>query len=219
MEDVGKWIAKKEVVARTGLTARPLERKVKRGELRRKTRRSLIVVMFLCTSAPFLWAEDQAAFFESVKKGAAQGEVKAQTTLGVMYDKGKGVPQDYPEALKWYRLAATQGDALAQYNLGVMYDMGKGVPQDYAEALKWYRLAAAQGDAEAQTNLGVMYAQGKGVLQDYVQAHKWFTLAAVTFTTPSERDQAAQARDRVAAKMTPAQIAEAQKLAREWKKQ
>ena len=62
-----------------------------------------------------------------------------------MYDKGQGVPQDYAEAVKWYRLAAEQGDADAQYNLGVMYDNGQGVPQDYAEAVKWYRLAAEQG--------------------------------------------------------------------------
>jgi TPR repeat protein len=100
-----------------------------------------------------------------------------------------------------------------------MYAQGEGVPRDYTEAVKWYRLAAAQGDAFAQFNLGVMYSKGDGVPQDYVQAHKWFTLAAATFTTPSERDQAAKARDRIAAKMTPAQIAEAQKLAREWQKQ
>jgi TPR repeat protein len=64
-----------------------------------------------------------------------------------------------------------------------------------------------------------MYEWGTGVPQDYVQAHKWFNLAAATFTTPSGHDMAVQARDRVAAQMTPAQIAEAQKLAREWKKQ
>ncbi len=47
-----------------------------------------------------------------------------------MYDNGRGVPQDYQEALKWYRLAAEQGNAIAQYNLGFMYDNGEGVPQD-----------------------------------------------------------------------------------------
>ena len=62
-----------------------------------------------------------------------------------MYRNGEGVPQDYAEAVKWYRLAAEQGDADAQYNLGLMYDNGNGVPQDYKEAVKWYRLAAEQG--------------------------------------------------------------------------
>ena len=136
-----------------------------------------------------------------------------------MYAHGHGVPQDYAEALKWYRLAAAQGDAEAQLNLGVMYAHGHGVPQDYAEALKWFRLAAAQGHAEAQYNLGVMYLNGQGIAQDDVQAYKWFDLAAATYTAKPERDEAVKARDSVAARMTPAQIAEAQKLAREWKKQ
>ena len=69
------------------------------------------------------------------------------------------MPQDYAEAVKWYRKAADQGDAAAQFNLGVMYATGQGVPQDYAEAVKWYRKAAEQGHAGAQYNLGVMYDQ------------------------------------------------------------
>ena len=73
------------------------------------------------------------------------------------YDTGEGVPQDYAEAVKWYRLAAEQGYAAAQFNLGVGYANGEGVPQDYAEAVKWYRLAAEQGYAAAQYNLGVMH--------------------------------------------------------------
>jgi TPR repeat protein len=148
---------------------------------------------------------------------AAQGHADAQFNLGFMYAKGRGVPQDYGLALKWYRLAAAQGHAKAQSNLGVMYYKGNGVPQDYAEALKWFRLAAAHGNAEAQSNLGVLYYRGNGVSQDSVQAYKWFSLAAATFTEKQAREEAAKTRDSVAAGMTPAQIAEAQKLAREWK--
>ena len=70
-----------------------------------------------------------------------------------MYDNGEGVPQDYKEAIKWYRLAAEQGNANAQYNLGLMYDNGEGVPQDYKEAVKWYRLAAEQGMRKLNTIL------------------------------------------------------------------
>ena len=95
-----------------------------------------------------------------------------------MYYHGAGVPQDYAEAVKWYRKAGEQGYAGAQYNLGFMYAKGKGVPQDYAEAGKWYRKAAAQGLAEAQNNLGIMYAKGKGVPQDYHEAAKWYRKAA-----------------------------------------
>ena len=66
-----------------------------------------------------------------------------------MYQSGQGVPQDYADAMKWYRLAADQGDEDAQNNLGVMYAKGQGVPQDYAEAYVWFSVAAAGGDAKA----------------------------------------------------------------------
>ena len=160
--------------------------------------------------------QDYAAAVSWYRKAADQGDADAQYNLGVMYDNGQGVPQDYAAAVSWYRKAADQGDADAQYNLGVMYDNGQGVPQDYAAAVSWYRKAADQGYADAQYNLGVMYDNGQGVPQDYVQAHMWFNLAAAT-SRKRGRDKAVKNRDRVAAKMTPAQIAEAQKLAREWK--
>jgi TPR repeat protein len=102
----------------------------------------------------------------------------AQFNLGAMYDNGRGVRQDYDEAVKWYRLAADQGDAGAQSNLGVKYDLGRGVPQDHVEAVKGYRLAADQGLADAQCNLGGMYDRGRGVPQDFTEAIKWYRLAA-----------------------------------------
>ncbi len=71
--------------------------------------------------------------------------------------------------------------------------------------------------ALAQTNLGVRYAKGEGVPQDYVQAHRWLNLAASNFLPAEKRDKAVKKRDIVAKRMTPAQISEAQKLAREWK--
>jgi uncharacterized protein len=134
-----------------------------------------------------------------------------------MYREGRGVPQDYAAAAAWYRKAADQGDASAQNNLGFMYHRGRGVPQDYAAAAVWYRKAADQGNASAQNDLGFMYGEGRGVPQDYVQAHMWFDIAAANLSIEQERDTAVRNRDKVAAKMTLAQIAEAQKLAREWK--
>ena len=109
---------------------------------------------------------------------AEQGEVGAQIMFGRMYHWGDGVPQDFTEAVKWYRLAAEQGNAYAQTALGVMSYAGDGVPQDATEAVKWFRLAAEQGDADAQTMVGAMYANGDGVLQDYAEAVKWYRLAA-----------------------------------------
>jgi TPR repeat protein len=61
-----------------------------------------------------------------------------------MYARGLGVPQDYAEAVRWYRLAADQGHASAQNNLGVMYATGEGVLQDYVQAHMWYNLAASR---------------------------------------------------------------------------
>ena len=148
--------------------------------------------------------------FKLWKPLAAQGNESAQHNLGWMYDKGKGAPQDYAEAVRWYKLAAAQGDAFAQYNLGWMYGKGQGIPQDYAEAARWYKLAAAQGLADAQYNLGNMYRLGLGIPQDHERAHLWLNLAA----TKGDSD-AVKNRDITAKKMTPQQIAEAQKMARE----
>jgi len=112
---------------------------------------------------------------------------------------------------------AEAGDPAAQHKLGFMYANGRGVTQDEAAAVSWYRKAADQGYANAQSNLGVMYANGQGVPQDYVQAHKWFNLGSARATAADDRDRNAKNRDEVAAAMTPAQIAEAQRLASAWK--
>ena len=61
-----------------------------------------------------------------------------------MYEKGKGIPLDYRDALQWYTRAAEQGDVNAQVHIAWMYEVGEGVPQDYQEAAKWWRLAADQ---------------------------------------------------------------------------
>ncbi len=133
--------------------------------------------------------------------------------------------QDYVTALRlWRPLAAelgyAHGLAAAQYNLGLMYQDGQGVQQNYSLAVNWYWLAAAQGHGRAQNDIGYMYLNGLGVPQDYVLAHMWFNLAAAgspsEFSDAKTRAQAAENRDLAARKMTPAQIAEAQRRAREW---
>ncbi len=88
---------------------------------------------------------------------------------------------------------------------------------DYATALREWRPLAEQGVAEAQYNLGVMYGNGEGVPQDEAQAYMWFKLASSTFPPGENRNIAVKSHDTVAKRMTPAQISEAQKLAREWK--
>ncbi|MGO9018387.1 MAG: tetratricopeptide repeat protein [Syntrophobacteraceae bacterium] len=150
---------------------------------------------------------------EDLKPSAEQRLAGLQVDLGVMYNFGQGVPREYAEAVKFYRGEAELGNVGAQYRLGLMYAKGRGVPQDSIEAAKWYRKAAEQGHADAQHDLGVMYLDGEGVPQDFVQAHMWLDLAA------EQGDQRSrQLRDEVAEKMTPAEIAEAQRLASERKR-
>ncbi len=157
-------------------------------------------------------AQDNAEAVKWFRRAAEQGDAKAQSNLGFIYGEGLGVSQDDAQALKWFRKAAEQGDARAQYNLGLMYDKGRSVPQDDAEAMKWWRKAAEQGNAGAQFNLGAFYANGQCVPQDYVLAHMWLSLAGAQGQISATKN-----RDLAAKRMTPAQIAEAQKLAREWK--
>jgi TPR repeat protein len=144
------------------------------------------------------------------------GLATLETLVGDMYYYGHGVSRDYSEAASWYRGAAEKGSALAQSTLGDIYYYGRGVPQDYVEAVKWWQLAADQGVAVAQLNLSVMYANGDGVAQDYVKAHLYANLAAAHLPPGEDHDIAVKNREIVAKLMTPAQVAEAQREAREW---
>ena len=178
-----------------------------------------VLPLWLATSAWAGFDEGLAAYYrgdyatalEEWLPVAEQGHADAQYNLGSMYDEGQGVPRDAAEAAKWHRKAAVQGHADAQLSLALMYSYGDGVPQDYTKAAKWYRLAAEQGRARAQYILGIMYVKGQGVPQDYFQAHMWWNLAAALGLEVGRKD-----RDLLAEKMTPADISEAQRLAREW---
>jgi TPR repeat protein len=95
-----------------------------------------------------------------------------------MYNDGKGVPQSYAKALRWWQKAADQGHTEAQYNLGGMYVNGRGVTQSDMAAVHWFRKAADTGLAEAQHSLGSMYMKGQGVTQSVVEAARWSRKAA-----------------------------------------
>jgi len=154
---------------------------------------------------------DYATALREFKPMAERGDAGAQYNLGVMYANGRGVPRDDAEAAKWFNKATEQGNAKAQYALGLLYGHGHGVPQDYAKAVSLWLPIAEKGDTAAQYVLGIMYAKGQGVPQDYLQAYKWYNLAA------SKGDKlAVAARDTLAARMTPADLSEAQRLSREW---
>jgi uncharacterized protein len=157
------------------------------------------VILLLCVAAP-------VAAQQGLRSSPAIS-VEILTALNA-FDRG-----DYAFALRIIRPLADQGIAGAQQALGAMYLEGFDGSPDAAAAVSWFRKAADQGHALAQYGLGAVYYDGRGAPQDYVLAHMWFNLAAATGMV----DSAAGDRDMVAAKMTPAQIAEAQKLAREWK--
>ncbi|MBM9519136.1 sel1 repeat family protein [Desulforhopalus vacuolatus] len=149
--------------------------------------------------------------FKWYKKAAEQGVPDAQYNIGLMYLKGQGVTQNYVQAFKWCKKVAEQGYSDAQYDIGVMYSKGQGTTQNYTQALKWYKKAAEKGYSDAQNNLGLMYEFGKGVLQNYIQAYIWYNVCA-----ESGYPVAIKNRDRVTSKMTSEQIAQAQKMTREW---
>jgi TPR repeat protein len=119
---------------------------------------------------------------------------------------------DFKTALREWQPMAEQGDARAQFYFGLLYENGDGVPLDYAKARQWYEKAAVQGDAKAQLYLGLQSSFGQGVPMDLVDAYMWYSLAGGNGNAHAPGYRADLSRQ-----MTPAQIAEAQKRARDWK--
>jgi TPR repeat protein len=145
----------------------------------------------------------------------------AECCLGDAYLDGKGVPQDYAQAMAFFRKAADSGYDIAQFKLGEMYRLGQGVAPDYSEAGRWYEWAAKSIEGSladiSRCNLGLLYA-GAGVMQDDVEAYKWFNL--MDFRLPQGYDELhkkyVNAREQMAERMTSEQIAEAQHRAEDW---
>ena len=139
---------------------------------------------------------------------AVQGGASAQYNLAIMYADDV---ENAVEAAHWYRKAAEQGHIEAQYRLGAMYAEGEGVPENYPEATRWLRMAAEQGHTEAQYGLGVVYERSADVSENNVQAYAWYVVAA------GQGDaHARHSKERIAESMSPAEIAAAQKFAREY---
>jgi TPR repeat protein len=162
-------------------------------------------------------AKDSGEALTWFRKAADQGDARSQNAVGLIYRTGSGVARDDTEAVKWYRMAAEKGYAAAQSNLGVVYSKGYGVERDDAQAAVWYTKAAEQNYATAQENLAELFEAGNGVPQDYVQAHKWFSLAFNRVSDQKIKDRINGKREKLLPKMTTAQIAEAERLAKAWK--
>jgi uncharacterized protein len=148
------------------------------------------------------------------RKAAEHGLPDAQVDLGLMYGMGLGVAPDESQLLAWCERAAAQGHVPATDILAVMYEEGRGVPKDFAKAVKWRRVGAERGDAGAQFQLGLLCAE-RGTPADLVEAFTWIDLAA-SRTSGEQSTRYAESRDEIARRMTPGQIADAQRLAQEW---
>jgi TPR repeat protein len=160
--------------------------------------------------------KDFARAVEWYRKAAERGDAAAQGRLGFLYRVGAGVPRDLKLAQKWYRQAADQGNPLAQVGLGYMLMDGSGEKPDVEGAAAMFSKAAAQGDALAMLALGTLYELGRGVSRDWVLAHKWYALASIDDGEYEQDlfDRAKRAKEELAKQMSPAQIAEAERLAR-----
>jgi TPR repeat protein len=153
--------------------------------------------------------------FESYLVRAKSGDSDAEFMLGKCYYDGLGVAVDKAEALKWIEKAAEQGIPEAQMMVGINYWLGIDVKMDEAKGVQWFRKAAEQGEPGSFFYLGASYYLGKGVKQDYVQSYKWTLLykeSKSTFIHNADIDYKLADLEQ---KMTPEQISEAEKMAKE----
>jgi len=143
---------------------------------------------------------------------ARQGHPIAQHRIGVLYTHGLGVEEDFAEATHWFRKAAEQGQGESQFSMGMRCLLGQSVAQDDTEAARWFRLAADQGVGMAASMLAELYAKGRGVPQDLVEAYKWLAVAG----NQIEPTRVSVTLNDLEKKLTPAQLAEAQRRAKEF---
>lgn len=114
----------------------------------------------------------------ALKAQAGAGNLAAMVKLGQAHAEGAGVPQNYADAMRWFRAAADKGSSAGMVRLGQLYFDGKGVTKDYAEALKWHRASAAKGNAEATWYVGMAYLIGAAVPKNPAEAVRWFRMSA-----------------------------------------
>jgi TPR repeat protein len=141
-----------------------------------------LMIMLLVSGLAVYFApcDAEVVSLETTLKAAEQGDAVSQNTLGLIYAKGLGIPQDYAKSFYWHTKAAEQGNIDSIHWLRSRYAMGdiENFPKDNNQAFYWSKKGAEQGDADSQNALGVMYSEGLGVPQDYKHAFFWYTKAA-----------------------------------------
>ena len=161
-------------------------------------------------------AQDPVTAFGWFEQAAAQGITDAQVAVGSAYLHGVGVAKDETQAELWLRKAAELGNADGQVNLGVMYVQGRGVAQDPVVAAELFTRAAQQDHSVGQIHLGMLHAEGVGGPPNLTEALKWFAIASRKGDELSQ--QARQFGSAIIDRMTPDEIATAQRLAKAWRR-
>ena len=160
-------------------------------------------------------AEETGDYENAVRlyeRAAAGNDMYAMNNLGDMYYNGRGVKRSWVDAMQWYRQGADKGNADAQHAVGMMYERGESVKKDATQAVQWYTKAANQGLTRSQNSLGVLFTTGeRGLKANPLRAYFWFTLAG-----KDDRSAASRA-ERAKAKLSPEQLARAEKALGDWK--
>jgi localization factor PodJL len=114
----------------------------------------------------------------SLRMAASKGDPSAAFEVATRLAEGRGIKQDFKQAMTWYQRSANKGFAVAQYRLGTLYERGLGTPVDANRAKVWYKRAADQGNVKAMHNMAVLSAGNGQTAPDYAAASKWFKDAA-----------------------------------------
>jgi TPR repeat protein len=184
------------------------------GILRSLITRNVVIlgpVLFFFVLGLAIADEHGASEISKLQTLAEQGDTTAQVHLGMRYQQGRGLPQDFKLAYYWYSKAANKGHDVAQRNLGLMYYQARGISQDFQQARYWFNRSAELGNSDAQRYLGIMHKNGDGVSRDPVTAQMWFIISAAT-----GNKFGISYRERMAKTMTQAQTDKAQQLANDW---
>ncbi len=115
-----------------------------------------------------------AALFRQAAEG---GNADAALSLGLLYQAGRGVPQDPAKAAKWFLVAAKGDNAPGMVEYGLAEFKGNGVPKSESSAANWLVKAANLGNPIAQDRIARLYAVGRALPLDRVAALKWYALA------------------------------------------
>ena len=105
---------------------------------------------------------------------AEKGVSRAMLMLGNIYYTGKGVPQSYREAAKWYEMAAEGLESYGLCNLGYCYYYGRDMDVNYKRAYECFSLSAFMRNPNAMYKLGDMYYYGNHVGEDKNAAFYWY---------------------------------------------